>query len=393
MRTVRRLLFSPLLLATALSGSGLSTARAIDPEPGSFEGPLFSFQGEERFEIQQVFEGGRFPNVAVATDGTVLAVFGKDGVRVRRSEDGGKTWGEAIPIADPGFMGGGVTVDEGTGDILAFVEERHPPAPLAVYRSQDHGQTWTKQDDTTIAKDSEGNLPSMHMNDHGITLRHGEHRGRLIRPSRFYGERNHRDEWPHHYTNAVYSDDGGKSWKTSDPFPENGTGEACIVELSDGTLYYNSRVHWDARPDFIHRREARSADGGHTWTGFRIVTALPDGQPNRSYGCMGGLVRLPVSGRDILVYSNLDTQNPTRENGTVWASFDGGKTWPVKRLANPGPSAYSSMNSGRPGTPSEGWIYLMCESQGARVARFNLSWILAGELTGDGEIPAWATEG
>ena len=67
-----------------------------------------------------------------------------------------------------------------------------------------------------------------------------------------------------------------------------------------------------------------------------------------------------------------------------------GKTWPVKRLAVPGPSAYSSVDAGRPGTPSEGWIYLMAESRGAKVARFNLSWLVAGEPTGDGEIPAWA---
>lgn len=367
-----------------------TVAMGVSAADHPFEGSLESFEGEPRFEIQQVFSGGRFPNVAVATDGSVLAVFGKDGVSLRRSEDGGKNWGELISIANPGFMGGGVTVDEGTGDILAFVEERHPPAPLAVYRSRDHGKNWVKEGETRIEADSQGNAPSMHMNDHGITLRHGKYRGRLIRPSRFYGKRNHRDEWPHHYTNAIYSDDGGKSWKTSEPFPENGTGEACIVELGDGTLVYNSRVHWDKRPDFIHRREARSRDGGETWTDFRIVTALPDGQPNRSYGCMGGLARLPVAGKDILVYSNLDTKEPKRENGTIWASFDGGKTWPIKRLANPGPSAYSSMNAGRPGTPSEGWIYLMAESEGARVARFNLSWILEGEPTGDGEVPGWA---
>ena len=33
---------------------------------------------------------------------------------------------------------------------------------------------------------------------------------------------------------------------------------------------------------------------------------------------------------------------------------------------------------------------LVAESEGARVARFNLSWILEGEPTGDGEVPAWA---
>jgi len=103
---------------------------------------------------------------------------------------------------------------------------------------------------------------------------------------------------------------------------------------------------------------------------------------------MGGLVRLPVEGHDILIFSNLDTTEAKRERATVWASFDGGQSWPVKRLVFDGPSAYSSLNAGRPGTASAGWIYLNFESEGgAKVARFNLGWLLAGTPTDDGEVP------
>lgn len=351
------------------------------------EGPIDPFLGEPKMEIQPVFGNERFPNIVVTMKGTVVATWGNKHIRAKRSEDGGKTWGEEITIANPGFQGGGTTVDETTGDILAFVEDAHPPAPLTVYRSKDDGKTWVAEK-VKIAADSKGNMPSMHMNEHGITLRHGEHKGRLVRPARYYGKKNDRSEWPNHYTNAIYSDDGGKTWKTSDPFPENGTGEATVVELSDGSLYYNSRVHWQERPKNTRRRDSRSTDGGHTWTDFRIVEILPDGHQHRSYGCMGGLTRLPIAGKDVLIFSNIDTPNAKRERATVWASFDGGKTWPVKRLVHDGPSAYSSMIAGRPGTPSEGWIYLHFESSGSKVARFNLSWLLAGEATGDGEIPS-----
>jgi sialidase-1 len=105
---------------------------------------------------------------------------------------------------------------------------------------------------------------------------------------------------------------------------------------------------------------------------------------------MGGLIRLPVTGKDILIFSNIDTAKATRERATVWASFDGGKTWPVKRLVYDGRSAYSSLTAGRPGTPSEGWIYLHFEggpSGASQVARFNLSWLIGGETTSDGTIP------
>ena len=46
--------------------------------------------------------------------------------------------------------------------------------------------------------------------------------------------------------------------------------------------------------------------------------------------------------------------------------------------------------AGRTATPSEGWIYLHYEHdpfKGAHMVRFNLSWILEGELTGNGTIP------
>jgi len=375
----------------AIAITGLHTL-AIAKEPQSekqIEGELTPFLGEARFEMQQLFKTERFPNVAVALDGTVVVTWGNSAVRSRRSEDGGTTWSDEIIIAKPGFHGGGLTVDETSGDILAFVEEKHPPAPLTIYRSKDSGKTW-RAETASIKPDSKGNAPSMHMNDHGITLRHGEHKCRLIRPSRYYGKVNNRSAWPSHYTNAIYSDDHGKTWQTSEPFPENGTGEATVAELSDGRLYYNSRVHWQERPKNTRRRAAWSSDGGHTWEDWRVVEILPDGHQHRSYGCMGGLVRLPVEGEDILLFSNLDTTKATRERVTVWASFDGGKTWPMKRLVFDGPSAYSSLNAGRPGTKSEGFIYLHFEGGpggGSQVARFNLAWVLQGEATGDGEVP------
>jgi len=354
------------------------------------EGAIDSFLGEPKLETYQVFKGNRFPNVVVAVDGTVIAVF--NGVKVKRSEDGGKTWGDEIMVGK-GFMGGGVIVNETNGEILAFVEERHPPAKLTIYRSKDHGKTWAAME-YKINPDSNGNIPSMHMNESGITLRQGKHAGRIMRAARHYAGQNHRSKWPQHYTTAIYSDDNGKTWNTSKPFADMGTGEAALAELSDGRLYYNSRAHWykdqDKEPP-LRRRHAWSNDGGVTWVDWQIIEVLPDGPQNTNYGCMGGLTRLPIKGRDILIYSNCDSAGG-RKQGTVWASFDGGKTWPIMRLVEPGGFAYSSMNAGRPKTKSEGWIYLNYESGGSKVARFNLSWVLKGKATGSGKVPDWAVE-
>ena len=361
------------------------------PDERPLEAGIEPFLGEPDFGSTQAFARERFPNVVVTLEGTVVVLFGSSSLRARRSEDGGASFGEELVVAEAGIHGGGALVDETSGDLLAFVEDRHPPAPMTLLRSTDDGRSWSPQE-FELAPDAEGRTPSMHMNEAGITLRHGEHAGRLLRATRWYAGQNDRSLWSEHFTNAIFSDDGGRSWSTSAPFPENGTGEAAVAELSDGRIYYNSRVHWDERPRNTRRRAAWSTDAGASWAEHRIVDALPDGHQQRSYGCMGGLVRLPIVGRDVLVFSNIDTERATRERATVWASFDGGQTWPVKRLVYDGPSAYSSLSVGRPQTPSEGWIYLHHEGGpdgGSQLARFDLAWILAGEDTGDGARPDW----
>lgn len=97
---------------------------------------------------------------------------------------------------------------------------------------------------------------------------------------------------------------------------------------------------------------------------------------------MAGLVRLPISGHDILLLSNIDSPEG-RINGTVWVSFDGGITWPVKKSIEAGGFAYSSMVAGRKGTASEGKIYLFFEGGGhpettGNMAIFKLTWLLDG---------------
>jgi len=164
----------------------------------------------------------------------------------------------------------------------------------------------------------------MHMAEHGITLRYGKHKGRLLRPARYYGVADRQDIYHLTYNTAIYSDDGGKTWQTSERIPELGTGEGTVAELSDGRIYYNSRRHWDpkdAKYDRCMRWEAWSYDGGETWKDSTISKILPDGARasiGNGSGCMAGLVRLPVKGRDILLYSNCDSKTENRTDVSVW---------------------------------------------------------------------------
>ena len=373
-----------------LAGSAVEAAAPLVTTAAGHptEGRLESFLGRPpALEFAQLSRDGRFPNVVTGVDGSVVAIWGSERVRVRRSDDGGTHWSDEAEIA-PGRMGGGAIVDETSGELLAFVEERHPPAPLTVFRSRDHGASWSVVD-VRIAAGAQGRVPSMHMTEAGITLRHGQRAGRMIRAARDYAGGNDREEWPQHQAVAIYSDDGGSTWKTSQPFPAPGIGEGAITELSDGRLYFNCRRHWGPPGiNTLRRWTAWSEDDGETWQELSMCDVLPDGPQDTTYGCMGGLVRLPIAERDVLIYSNCDSAQG-RNHGTLWASFDGAVTWPLKRLLYEGEFGYSSLAAGRPDTPSEGWIYLMFESHGEKMARFNLQWLLAGEPTGDGELPAW----
>ena len=358
---------------------------------------LKSLDKDPFFETQMIFEGERFPNIVVAKDGSIVATWGKENCVSRRSIDGGNSWESQVFIGS-GINGGGLTVDEKSGEIIAFIEKEHPPSTIKCYKSIDNGKTWDFNE-IKILPDKNGRIPSMHMNEHGITLKNEKFKGRLIRPSRFYNAKSSSDRklmyssakekmWKEQYTNAIYSDDGGKTWQTSDPFPAKGTGEAALVELSDGTLYYNSRRHFST--DGLNprmRHIATSEDGGHSWGDLYVSTELPDGEQNGNYGLMAGLIRLPFAGYDLLIFSNIESLNG-RKNGTVWLSFDGGKSWPVKKSVEPKGFKYSSLAVGRKNTPSEGYIYLLYESGtksdinaygGGKIARFNLSWLTEGK--------------
>ena len=105
-----------MLGADAETGQGAPPGQTAHGLPA--EGRLEAFRGAAEFALQPLFSGGRFPNVVVATDGTVLAFWG--GVKLRRSEDGGQSWSPDITVGE-GFMSGGVTVDENRGDVLAFL--------------------------------------------------------------------------------------------------------------------------------------------------------------------------------------------------------------------------------------------------------------------------------
>lgn len=191
--------------------------------------------------IQELYAGVRIPKIDVTTDGTLLA-FGKSGGVVRRSTDGGQTWGDPITIGD-GAAGTNV-VDQTTGDILIVQTDKG-----RVWRSRDQGNTWASEEVVVHPNAAGHGAPACNpaetsCSESGIALQHGNHKGRLLVSARIMPPHGTNDQewWPYHYNTSVFSDDGGKTWQTGYPV-QTGTGEGALAEMSNGDIYYNSRSH------------------------------------------------------------------------------------------------------------------------------------------------------
>ncbi len=236
--------------------------------------------------------------------------------------------------------------------------------------SEDEGETWTGMQSI--------DLPYW-PHDVGITLRYGKYKGRLILPARF--TKGKRLDWPNMFNGVLISDDKGDTWRAGG-LTQSHVGEACVVELSDGRVYVNSRNH---AANFGIRNHAISYDGGETFTEFGDDPELIE--PT----CDAGMVRYndPSVG-NVILFSNPSTSARKRWDGgsrhrmTVRGSYDNGETWPLKRLIFAGPSAYSGLAIGK-----EGMIFLIYErakmgSKNSRenlaIARFNLAWLEQAEV-------------
>jgi sialidase-1 len=192
--------------------------------------------------------------------------------------------------------------------------------------------------------------------------------GRLVLP-RYY--RTTAQDRPEDSTSSVvFSDDHGKTWQIGgDPQPRGQTNECQVAELSDGSLLLNMRGI-----NGTHRRITRSSDGGITWS---PVTEDPTLIEPRCQASLLTFTDAISQDRNRLLFAN--PAGLTRANLVIRLSYDDGKSWPVAKTLNPGPSAYSCLTVLADATI--GCLY----ERGATTAhdkitfaRFNAEWLTAG---------------
>lgn len=376
----------------------------------------------EKVDLFEAGRGGyalyRIPGVVVTAKGTLLAYcearksagdWADIDILLRRSTDGGKTWeparrvahiGPAVPqnpvgpkkrAATDRTVNNPVAVTDPVGGSVHFlycVEYRR----CFYQRSDDDGRTYSPPADITAA--FEEFRPKYDWKviaagpGHGIRLA----TGRLVVAvwlSLGTGRGGHHPS----VAATVFSDDGGKTWHAGEIAVPNTSefvdpNETAVAELADGRVMLNVRNE-SAR----HRRlVTTSKDGATGWTPPAFADDLFESV------CMGSLARTTAGGRSRLLYAAphnplpaaADREPPKgwrdRKNLSVRLSDDDGKTWPLGKTLEAGPSAYSDLAVGPDGT-----IYCLYErgqpeGPAAKatpygrltLARFPLDWLTAG---------------
>ena len=359
-------------------------------------------------EFSEVFVAGRdgyksirIPSVITTRSGAVLAFAegraantdqAANDLILKRSIDGGRTWGPTQLVADDGdnslnnscavivretgrvfvmFQSYPAGVSERSRQLLPGVEGPNIVRNLLVW-TDDDGITWSPMLDVTkMTKHAERATTVASGPGIGIQLAHGENAGRLIIPF---------NEGPYGQWNifAVFSDDRGKTWQIGEIAPggfmRNAKGvetsavnEVQLVELVDGSVLMNSRQSAGRAV----RKSSVSRDGGKTWSNVEEEEAL------RDPGCQASIFRLTDSadgGRSRILYSGPDSAK--RENGTVLLSYDDGKTWPVKKVLVADGFGYSVLTALPDGTI--GCLYEPNDARRIVFARFTLGWLTDG---------------
>lgn len=304
----------------------------------------------------------RIPAIVTAPNGDLLAFAegrknsrsdtGDIDLLLKRSSDGGKTWGPIQVLWDDGTNTCGnpcAVVDEKIGTIWLLSTHNlgkdtekaidHGTATggrtVWVLQSNDQGATWSKPREITAAvKKPEWTWyatgPGI-----GIQIKHGPHAGRLVLPC----DHNAPTGTPGEFTrgsHAIYSDDHGATWQLGG-FIRPGMNECQVAELFDGqgTLLMDMRSYRGRS----QRAQSRSADGGATWSEAVDVPVLVEPV------CQASILRWESAGAGRpgwLLFAN-PADAKKRRNLTVRASADNGATWPHTLVLREGGTGYSCL--------------------------------------------------
>ncbi|MEW2167776.1 sialidase family protein [Streptomyces sp. NPDC007084] len=316
----------------------------------------------------------RIPATVTTRAGTLLAFAegrragagdtGSIDVVLRRSPDGGCTWGplqvvasgdgdtrgNPAPVVDPrtgrvvlltSYNSGAVTEAQiMRGEVTAERSRR-----VFVQTSGDDGRHFTAPRDIT----AEAKRPDWRWYatgpGHAIALRHGPHTGRLVVPANHSaappaGSADTGQEPRYYGAHALYSDDGGRTWRigsVDDTYDgaENAN-ESQVAELPDGRLYFTARDQNGTSPG--NRLDTYSGDGGETLDRPYAVQPTLDDVPV----VQGSVLQLTGGPTPPLLFAGPSV--PTaRSSPALWRSTTGGAAFTRAVTLSTAPAAYSDL--------------------------------------------------
>ena len=303
----------------------------------------------------------RIPSLLSTSSGVLLAFAegrrnslsdtGDIDIVLRRSTDGGTTWGSMSVVLGHGTDTAGnpcVVQDPVSGDIVllssrnggsdtigGITDGTNPPRRVYVQRSSDDGQTWSSA--TEISSSVRPSWMRWYATGpgHGVALSSG----RLVIPcchTRAPSGSDTGSEAKYAGGHAIVSDDGGTTWTlgftSSNPNGTVNENEAAVALLPDGSLYFNCRCGSDTSPGT--RADAYSTDGGSS-----VVKSYRPQASIETAVVEGALTTLP-DGR--LVFSG-PAAGSDRAAMALRTSADNGVSWRAPRMVSGLPAAYSDM--------------------------------------------------
>lgn len=319
-----------VLTALALS---LSCRQSAAP---AFEGPI---------ELYKAGENGyfcyRIPAIALTQQGTLLAFaearknlhkdHGDIDLVVKRSTDGGRTWGEMITIRNDGenCCSSPTPVVLDNGRILMLSTWKTTAIPFhyfditwLIQYSDDDGLTWSEPrriDEGLVERDW---IMACIGPGHAIQLQNGPHKGRVV-ASCYHKWEGEGKLWQGR-SFFIYSDDNGETW-TRGGFSERGGNECMSAELANGDIMLNMREfqRWADTTRLAMRRQVSiSKDGGESMSPIVFDPQLPEPV------CEGSLIRYKKGHEkdNWLLFMN-PTDTTKRRELKVKLSKDCGKNW------------------------------------------------------------------
>jgi sialidase-1 len=289
----------------------------------------------------------RIPAVVSTSKGTLLAFAegrkagrgdaGDIDLVLRRSSDGGATWGSLQVVWDDGANTCGnpcpvvdgesvwllLTHNLGEDKESAIIDRTAKGTRTAwITRSLDDGATWSPPRELTTAVKKPDWTWYATGPGAGIRMRSG----RLVVPIDFVDAEAKRGG-----SGVIFSDDRGETWTPGGTL-HPGVNECQVAELAGGFLHLNMRNYKTAERA---RAISISTDGGLTWGAIARDESLPEPQ------CQASLLRHSWKPSRLLFSNPADAKSRVRM--TVKSSADEGGTWSVVKVLHEGPSAYSCL--------------------------------------------------